>query len=104
MKSKNQKQLLYVHVIKHECIWLFVWMFLATGMPGFGGTIEELRTKSYEGDCEARYQLATLLEKGEGIKKDMSEALSLLDWAALEGHEKAKNKLELLIKEIKSYI
>jgi TPR repeat protein len=32
----------------------------------------------------------------------MSEALSLLDWAALEGHEKAKNKLELLIKEIKT--
>ena len=91
-----------MHVIKHVCIWLFVWMILATGMPGFGGTIEELRTKSYEGDCEARYQLAILLEKGEGIKKDMSEAINLLDWAALEGHEKAKNKLELLINDIEA--
>jgi hypothetical protein len=102
MKSKIQKQIIYVHVIKHACVWLFVWMFLATGMPGFGGTIEELRTKSYEGDWEARYQLAILLEKGEGIKKDMSEAISLLDWAALEGHEKAKNKLKLLLNKIEA--
>jgi hypothetical protein len=102
MKSKIQKQIIYVHVIKHACVWLFVWMFLATGMPGFGGTIEELRTKLYEGDCEARYQLAILLEKGEGVKKDMGESLSLLKLAAEDDHKNAKSKLYSLLNELKS--
>jgi TPR repeat protein len=42
------------------------------------------------------------LEKGEGIKKDMSEALSLLDDAARADHKKAKTKLDSLLKELKS--
>jgi TPR repeat protein len=91
---------------------LFIIFFrtaiIAVALPyylntGYGDTIEHLRIKSYEGDCEARYQLAILLEKGEGIKRDMSEALSLLKEAAdEEDHKNAKSKLYSLLNELKS--
>lgn len=72
----------------------------------YGETIEELRVRAERWDAEdqseAQYQLAILLEKGEGIKRDMSEALSLLKSAAEADHKNAKNKLDLLIKEIKT--
>jgi TPR repeat protein len=108
MKSKIQKQLLYVHIIKHAYIWFFVWLALAClamalWTPVFGETLEELEAYACFGDDpEAQYQFALLLEKGESTEKDLEQAIDNLDRAANSGHINAKEKLNLILNQLKN--
>ena len=94
MKCKTQKAKFYIHIITYAFLWFFV-PFAANGE-----TLKELEAKARAGDLEAQYQLAILLEKGEG-QKDTRRTLFLLHKAAQKGHSESGKKLLSLIEEIK---
>ena len=56
-------------------------------------TPAELRVKARAGDPAAQYQIALLLEDGEGVRRDRRAGLRWLTKAAEAGHAEAQYEL-----------
>ncbi len=59
-------------------------------------SVAELLEAAKNGDAAAQYNLGCCYYKGNGVAKDMSEAVKWLRKAAEQGLEPAKKALELL--------
>ncbi len=58
--------------------------------------LEKLRTQAAQGDLEAQYRLAYACQTGEGLAKDVDEAIRWYTRAALHGHVAAQHNLGVL--------
>ena len=55
--------------------------------------VEYYKTKANEGDAESQYQLGCLYEKGDGVSKDINEAIEWYNESAYNGNVDAMYKL-----------
>lgn len=59
-------------------------------------SVEQVQQAANEGDVEARYKLALMLEYGEGVKQDHAKAAALHQQAAEQGNVGAQHSLGMM--------
>lgn len=63
----------------------------------FNAARQEIRERAEAGDIQAQYNLGTLYARGEGVSRDLVQAVSWLRKAAAQGHAQAQANLGLLL-------
>ena len=69
---------------------------LLAGVAGCGPTdpfVESIRKAAEQGDAGAQYNLSVCYRKGEGVLRDMGQAVGWLRKAAEQGHAQAQEVL-----------
>ena len=69
---------------------IFIFVVLAGIRPGYAAEhgIEQLRKAATQGDTSAQINLGDMYAKGEGVSKDLQEAMKWYLMAAEQGHAK----------------
>ena len=80
--------------MKRVLIFTLACMLIVPGFANF----KEYRKAAEQGDANAQYNLGVCYEKGEGVKKDLSQAVQWYRKAAEQGMPGAQSKLKELEK------
>jgi TPR repeat protein len=75
---------------------LLAMLVLITVCAAKGGEIEDLLAKANEGDAGAQYTIGLKYTKGDGVSKDMDEAVKWLQKSAEQGNADAQLSLGAL--------
>jgi TPR repeat protein len=73
------------------CFGVFIFLLAMSSVSAFAkDKIDKVISRAEQGDAQAQYELASRYEKGEGIKKNIDEALKWYRKAAENGHAGAQ--------------
>jgi hypothetical protein len=81
-------------MLKKKIIYLLLSVILILSI--YGQDVETILTDAINGDVDAQYRIATLLEDGINYRKDLVKAKHWYEKAANQGNEKAARRLSAL--------
>lgn len=78
------------------CVLLF-WILSKRSLKGAGDNLESIRKAAEHGDVFAQYALAVRYKDGQGVPRDMDEAIQWFRKAAGHGHVEAQYTLATIL-------
>lgn len=76
--------------------FILLFSFISAIMT-FGANISELKNKAEQGNAEAQYSLGVCYRCGDGVEKNLEEAIKWYKKAAEQGYARAQHNLEFAI-------